>query len=215
MTSRTMISLIPTVHDPTSPKNDILGVGASPRKKGNSDFLLAQILKGARATSVQGTGIQLRDIRFSPCIGCERCRKDRICTGLVDGMTVLYPAVQQARGLVLVSPVHNYNITSWMKAFIDRLYCFYRFADTRPRQWSSRLAGQGRKAVLAAVCEQVHRKDMGFALEAMRLPLEALGYEIVGELPVLGVFDRGKVKDNEDVLVSAQELGNRLALSLL
>ncbi len=214
MPAQSIISQIQKVHDPRPLKNDILGIGASPRKKGNTDLILTQILKGTRAKSVQGTGIQLRDIQFSPCIGCERCRKDRICTGLLDGMTLLYPAVQQSRGLVLVSPVHNYNITSWMKAFIDRLYCFYTFADTRPRDWSSRLAGQGRKAVLAAVGEQVHRKDMGFTLDAMRLPLEALGYEIVGELPVFGVFDRGKVKDNEDVLTSARKLGELLALSL-
>ena len=129
-------------------------------------------------------------------------------------MSVLYPEVHQARGLVLVSPTHNYNITSWMKAFIDRLYCFYTFAETRPRAWSSRLAGQGRKAVLAAICEQEDQKDMGFTLEAMRLPLEALGYEIVGELPVFRIFDRGKVKDNGEVLASAKGLGEELALSL-
>lgn len=79
---------------------------------------------------------------------------------------------------------------------------------------SSRLADQGRKAVLAAICEQEHQKDMGFTLEAMRLPLEALGYEIVGELPVFRIFDRGKVKDNDEVMASAKRLGEELALSL-
>jgi len=67
---------------------------------------------------------------------------------------------------------------------IDRLYCFYNFDDNRPGGWSSRLAGQGRKAILAAICEQKNKDDMGFTLDAMRLPLEALGYEIIGELPV-------------------------------
>lgn len=197
-----------------APQASIFGVGGSPRRNGNSDVLLAQILNGARENEVPATGIHLRDIQFSACIGCEKCRKDLICTGLVDGMNVLYPEILQARGLVLVSPTHNYNITSWMKAFIDRLYCFYTFADTRPRAWSSRLAGQGRKAVLAAICEQEDQKDMGFTLEAMRLPLEALGYEIVGELPVFRIFDRGKVMEDNEVLASAKMLGEELALSL-
>ena len=196
------------------PQASIFGVGGSPRKNGNSDALLEQILNGAREKEVPAAGIHLRDMQFSACIGCEQCRKDLICTGLDDGMSVLYPEVHQARGLVLVSPTHNYNITSWMKAFIDRLYCFYTFAETRPRAWSSRLAGQGRKVVLAAVCEQEHKRDMGFTLEAMRLPLEALGYDIVGELPVFRIFDRGKVKDNDEVLASAKKLGEELALSL-
>ena len=28
----------------------------------------------------------------------------------------------------------------------------------------------------------------------MRLPLEALGYEIIGELPVFSIFDKAKIK---------------------
>jgi multimeric flavodoxin WrbA len=196
------------------PRASILGVGGSPRKKGNSDVLLEQILTGAREKEVAATGIHLRDIQYSGCIGCEKCRKDLICTGLDDGMTVLYPDIYHAKGLVLVSPTHNYNITAWMKAFIDRLYCFYTFADTRPRAWSSRMADQGRKAVLAAICEQEHPRDMGFTLEAMRLPLETLGYDIVGELPVFSVFEPGKVRDKEDVLASAKWLGEELALAL-
>jgi hypothetical protein len=49
------------------------------------------------------------------------------------------------------------------------------------------LNDQGRKAVVAAVCEQKSKKDMGFTLEAMRHPMEALGYKIVAELAVLNI----------------------------
>jgi hypothetical protein len=77
------------------------------------------------------------------------------------------------------------------------------------------LADQGRKAVLAAVCEQEDKNDMGFTLEAMRLPLKALGYEIIGELPVFGIFDRAKVKEKKDILITASKLGADLAKSLL
>ena len=49
------------------------------------------------------------------------------------------------------------------------------------------MAGQGRKAIIAAICEQENKEDMGFTLEAMRLPLEALGYEVIGELPVFSI----------------------------
>jgi len=77
------------------------------------------------------------------------------------------------------------------------------------------LAGQGRKAVLAAICEQENKADMGFTLEAMRLPLEALGYEIIGELPVFSIFDRAKVKENSEILNTATKLGSKLAEALL
>ena len=129
-------------------------------------------------------------------------------------MTVIYPEIQESRGLVLVSPTHNYNVTAWVKAFIDRLYCFYEFDNNRPRGWSSRLAGQGRKAVLVAICEQEVKGDMGYTLGAMRLPLTALGYEIIGELPVYAIFDKGKVKENQKILEEATKLGKSLARAL-
>ena len=56
---------------------------------------------------------------------------------------------------------------------------------------------------------------MGFTLEAMRLPLEALGYEVIGELPVFSIFDRAKVKDNFEILIKATKLGSELAEALL
>ena len=109
------------------------------------------------------------------------------------------------------TPTHNYNITSWMKAFIDRLYCFYNFTNDRPGVWSSQLAGQGRKAVIAAICEQKTKEDMGFTIEAMKKPLEALGYEIVGELAVFKIFDKAKVKKDKKAMEKAYELGIKLA----
>ncbi len=188
------------------PQPKILGIGGSPRKGGNSDILLQHILHTIGETR------QLRDLQFQSCIGCEKCRKDKICTGLQDGMSQLYPKIIEAKGLVLVSPTHNYNITALMKAFIDRLYCFYNFdINNRPGPWSSQLGNQGRKAVIVAVCEQENKQDMGFTLDAMRLPLEALGYEVIDELPVFGVFARGKIKEKKRTLIKASELGKRLA----
>jgi len=197
------------------PKLNVLGIGGSPRKGGNSDILLEHMLKGVAENKMTADSLQLREFQYQGCIGCERCRKDKICTRLKDGMSLIYPAILESQGLILVSPTHNYNVTAWMKAFIDRLYCFYNFDDNRPRGWSSRLAGQGRKAVLAAICEQKNKDDMGFTLDAMRLPLEALGYEIIGEFPVFSIFDRAKVKENKEILIEATKLGSDIAQSLL
>lgn len=193
----------------------VLGVGGSPRRGGNSDHLLAAILGGAAPFIVETEAVHLRDYRFGSCTGCEQCRRDGACTGLRDGMTLLYPSILASRGLVLVSPTHNYNVTALMKSFIDRCYCFYDFEDTRPRAWSSRLANQDRKAVIAAVAEQPGRENMGVPLEAMRLPLAALGYEIVDEIAVFGLFDRGIVRNHPGLLERAREAGRRLGVSLL
>ena len=197
------------------PANEVLGINGSPRKNGNSDILLDNIIAGLSQKNISSERINLKDIQFQGCIGCERCRKDKICTGQIDGMSVIYNRIISSKGLILVCPTHNYNITSWMKAFIDRLYCFYIFGKERPGPWSSQLANQDRKAVIAAICEQENKKDMGFTIEAMKKPLEALGYEIVGELTVFKTFDKGKVKQNKSAMEKSYELGIKLAQAIM
>lgn len=194
--------------------NKILGIGGSPRKGGNSDILMKRFLKGARDEGVTTEEIQLRDYQFQPCIGCERCRKDKRCTGLLDGMQLIYPKIREASGLIAITPIYNYNMTALLKSFIDRLYCFYNFSDERPGYWSSQLAGQGRKAIIAAVGEQATREEggMDLTLDTLRRSIVALGYEVIGELPILGIFARGKVKEYPQILEQAEALGRQLAL---
>ncbi len=194
----------------------ILGVGASPRKNGNSDILMKYFCKGAIDAGISAEEIQLRDYQFQPCIGCERCRKDKQCTGLLDGMQLIYPKIREAKGMILISPIYSYNVTALMKAFIDRLYSFYNFSDERPGCWSSQLECQERKAIIAVIGEQVTCEEGGMesTLDTMRRSIMALGYEIIYELPVLGVFAKGKIKEYPEILEKAQEIGKKLAASL-
>jgi multimeric flavodoxin WrbA len=148
------------------------------------------------------------------CTGCEKCRGKGICKGLKDDMGGLYEILEKAQGLLLVSPTHHYNVSVSMKAFIDRLYPFYDFSDQRPGPWSSRLANRGKKAALATVCEQISTYDMGFVMEAMERPLLALGYEVIGKLPAMGIFEAGGVLERKDIMRAAHEMGNDLVKSI-
>lgn len=192
----------------------VMGFSGSPRINGNSDLILNQIISGVARENIEADTLNLTKLKFQGCIGCEKCRKDKICTGLTDDLSPVYDRIISSKGLVLVSPTHNYNITSWMKAFIDRLYCFYNFEDTRPRSWSSQFAGQGRKAVIASICEQESVEDMGFTLEAMKQPLAALGFDVIGELAVFKIFDKAKVKDDKEAMEKAYQLGRNLACAV-
>ncbi|MFA6810442.1 MAG: flavodoxin family protein [Desulfoplanes sp.] len=194
---------------------DILGISGSPRRGGNSESLLKTMLEGAEQAGAVTDAVFLREVTFSSCVGCERCRKDKICTKFVDGMTLLYPKILEAKGLVLISPAHNYNVTALMKAFIDRMYCFYDFANTRPRDWSSRLAGQGRKAVVAGVCEQEDTASMGVTIDMQRVPITALGYDVIDQLAVYSIFDAGAVKKHPDIMGRARMMGAGLARAVL
>jgi len=194
----------------------VLGIGGSPRKGGNSGILLKRLLKGATGEGVVTEEVQLREYQFQSCTGCERCRKEKQCVELKDGMQLIYPKIKEADGLVLVSPIHSYNVTALMKSFLDRLYCFYNFSDERPGSWYSQLAGLGRKAIIVAVGEQASREEggMDLTLKTMHLCIEALGYEVINEMPVLGIFHKGKVKKYPEDLEKAEHLGKLLARSI-
>ena len=192
----------------------ILGINGSPRKNGNSDFVLNYFMDVVNQNNVKNKSILLRDYNFKGCIGCERCRKDKICTGIKDDMTAFYPDIISSQSLVLVSPTHNYNITAWMKAFIDRLYCFYEFENPRPGKWSSSLANQNRKAVVIAICEQENEEDMGFTVDAMKRPLEALGFEVCDVIKILNCFNKGKIKENELILNRLKDSAINLSTSI-
>ncbi|MDD3620823.1 MAG: flavodoxin family protein [Methanofollis sp.] len=198
-------------HDPPR----ILGVGGSPRRGGNTDLVLARILEGAASAGAEVEGVHLRDYTIEACTGCERCRKDRTCTRFLDGMHLLYPKLEGARGLVIGSPTYNYNVTSMTKSFIDRLYPYYIFTDERPGGYSSRLAGVERRALVISVCEQRDIGEMGLTLEALSMPLEALGYEVAERFPVTGIFERGAVRRHEEIMDAAYEAGRRFALGMI
>ncbi|KGK99662.1 flavodoxin [Methanococcoides methylutens] len=192
----------------------ILGVGGSPRKNGNTDILLDTFLKGAESEGAETKKLHLRDYSIESCIGCEACRKAGTCTQFHDGMNLLYPEIEASNGLILGSPTYNYNITAPMKSFIDRLYPFYNFAEERPGPYSSKLGDQGRKALVFTVCEQVKAEEMGFTLEALGMPLEALGYEVLEKFLSTGCFRKGEVLKDEDILEKAFESGKKMALAL-
>lgn len=193
----------------------ILGVGGSPRKNGNTDVLLDEFLKGASSAGAEIKKVLLRDYSIESCVGCEACRKSGTCTKFHDGMELLYPEIEECKGIILGSPTYNYNVTSAMKTFIDRMYPYYNFTNDRPRQYSSKLADQGRKAIVFSIAEQAEIKEMGFALEAMQMPLEALGYEEIEKIPVLNCFDRGLISKDKELLHKAFETGKQLANNLL
>jgi len=193
----------------------VLGISGSPRAGGNTDTLLNALLAGAVAEGAETEAIFLRDYAIHPCTGCERCRKDLTCTRFMDGMHLLYPKIEAADGLILGTPTYNYNITSEMKAFIDRLYPYYRFTGVRPGPYSSFFTGLGKKALVFSVAEQTKPNERGFAIEAMQRPLEALGFEVTESLPAEGYFEKRAVAGDSAVQERAREAGRRFARGIL
>lgn len=186
----------------------ILLFNGSPRKQGNTACLLQQIKEGAAQAGARAELVHLRDFAIAPCRGCLRCEATGQCV-VPDGMQLLYPRIAAADGIVLGSPVYTYNVTAYMKAFLDRLYCWYSFSEDR-HSWTSRLA-PGKRAAAVAVGEQEKPEHLGFALEAMALPLKDLGFSLKGTLLAAGFLRAGSVKEDQGLMEKALALGIELA----
>lgn len=193
----------------------IIGISGSPRAGGNTDTLLKALLAGAALEGAETEAVHLRDYAIHPCTGCERCRKDLTCTRFYDGMHLLYPKIEEANGIILGSPTYNYNITAEMKAFIDRLYPYYRFSDERPGPYSSFFIGLNRHAFVFSVAEQEKDSERGFAIEAMQRPLEALGFAVTDTLPAEGYFKKKAVAGDAAMQEQTRDAGRRFARNII
>ncbi|WP_422477324.1 flavodoxin family protein [Pleomorphochaeta sp. DL1XJH-081] len=166
----------------------IIGIIGSPRENGNTATIMDSISKGAKTQGAEVEVIHLESYHIEPCIGCERCRKDKTCTRFFDGMHLLYDKLDRADGIILGSPAYNYNMTPWMKSFIDRLYPFFDFSEPRPGPYTSRLANRGKGALIFGVCEQTDPKELGYTAVSMRDAIQAVGYSIFDTLAFANHF---------------------------
>jgi multimeric flavodoxin WrbA len=187
----------------------VLVVNGSYRTGGNTDAMLDAVIEGI------GNGVHveyacLRDMQISSCVGCEACQGTTRCARFKDDMTRLYDVIDAAKGIVLGSPTYNYNVTACMKAFIDRLYPYYEFGTTMPRPFKGLWEGSGKHALVCTVCEQASPRDMGFVVEAMQWPLQALGCDSVATVSAMLAFKKGDILKDAHVLGKAKEAGREL-----
>ncbi|HZK53673.1 MAG TPA: flavodoxin family protein [Desulfosporosinus sp.] len=188
----------------------VLGIVGSKRKKGNTAYLVQQALNEIESKDVETQIIYLGDYNMSGCTGCEGCKDTFKCV-VMDDMQKIYPLIRNADAIILGSPTYFYNITADVKSFIERLYCFQIFAENDRSVWSSvnEVLG-GKYAVVIAICEQNNEADMGFTAEAMKLPLEGLGYRVLSTVKILNMFKKGEVQEHLEVLEQVKTAAQKL-----
>jgi multimeric flavodoxin WrbA len=101
----------------------IVAVYGSPRVNGNTDTLMNVFLK-AIETKEKIVSFKLRDMRLKPCLGCCQCESTGVCI-YNDDIQSIYNCIENAKGLVLSSPIYFASVTAQMKTFIDRGQAFW------------------------------------------------------------------------------------------
>ena len=109
----------------------VLGIQGSPRKKGNTSFLLSRFMQAAESLGAQTRIVEVAQKNIVPCKEYVVCEKKGFCPIDDDIKTEIYPLIRQAEVVLLATPIFFFNMTAQLKAVVDRCQLFwarkYRF----------------------------------------------------------------------------------------
>lgn len=97
----------------------IIGIVGSPRKDGNTSYLVKSALKSAEDVGADTELINLSSMDIEPCIACDICKTMGEC-GIYDDMRVIMEKLMDADGIIIGSPVYFGGVTSQTKMLMDR-----------------------------------------------------------------------------------------------
>jgi multimeric flavodoxin WrbA len=151
----------------------VLGIASSPRKSGNSQTLVEQILSGAQEAGATTELIRLSDMEIQPCIGCGSCKKSGNGCAKQDAMTDLYEKLAGSDAVVFGSPIYWARLNAQAYPFIDRLYGLLKsdFSTDFPK---------GKKIVVALTCGGGGPEVLNPVNENLKHTFGALGFVDAG-----------------------------------
>jgi multimeric flavodoxin WrbA len=100
----------------------VVAFNGSARKDGNTAILINYVLKELEQEGINTELIQLAGSRIHGCIACMKCyeNKDQRCSVKDDMVNECIEKMVSADGIILGSPTYFANVSTEMKALIDR-----------------------------------------------------------------------------------------------
>ncbi|MDG5800601.1 flavodoxin family protein [Marinilabiliaceae bacterium ANBcel2] len=99
----------------------VLAINGSPRKGGNTELLLKEVLKPLETQNIDVEIFQLGGRQVNGCTACGKCREaaDGKCHIKNEAINECIEKMLKADAIVLGSPVYFSDMTPEMKALID------------------------------------------------------------------------------------------------
>jgi multimeric flavodoxin WrbA len=189
--------------------SDLLAFVGSARRGGNTDLLVGEALRGARAAGATARRIRLAELDLRACDGCLGCA-DGACTRHEDDMAALYPALLAAPALLFATPVYFWNVSGLTKTLWDRMLPLAGLDLTRrPLQMRPRLRGV--RAGTIVVQEEAAGDQPSICRLFFERNLADFGMQEVGSVYAYGALRRGEIRGDAGAMQAAFELGRALA----
>ncbi len=185
----------------------MLGIAGSPRRGGNTDLLLAEVMKGAASRGAEVKTVVLNNLKVAPCQHCDACLEAGRCK-IEDDMQMVYRELEDADRIVLASPIQFMGVTAQMKAMIDRCQALWA------RKYVLKLPPLGnrreRKGFFISVGARKIANLFEPALVMIKTVFRILDITYAGELLFPGIDEKGAIAKHPDALRQAFLAGQEL-----
>jgi NAD(P)H-dependent FMN reductase len=171
-----------------------LGIVGSPRRGGNTEILVDEVLRGAEEAGAQVEKVILSELDIAPCQACDHCASTGECAQR-DDMPALLERMRCSQVWVLGTPVYFGGPTAQFKAFLDRWY------------GAKQMAFVGQRAILVVPMGEPDESYADCVLESLRAALAYLEVEPFAAVVAPGIWELGEVCKCTAILATAHRLG--------
>ena len=186
----------------------VLCLLGSPRPAGNSTQIARRLCE---ALERRGASLELHalaDLRFSGCRSLLHCKTGGERCGLRDDLSPILESFYEADVIVLASPIYFTDITSDLKAVIERLFSFF-VPDYVTNPVKSRLPA-GKRLVLVQT-QGEPASEYADLLERYGKSFRMLGIEDHHLIRACGVRELGDVESLVEVWQRVDEVADLLS----
>jgi multimeric flavodoxin WrbA len=189
----------------------VLGIAGSPRREGNTDLLLGEVMRGAASCGAEIRTLFLRDLKIAPCDHCDVCLETGRCK-IMDDMQMVYDETRRADRVVLASPLHFLALTAQTKLMVDRFQALWaqKYRLGRPALEKRRT----RKGLFVSVGARKTSNIFAPAITTVKALFAVLDIKYSAELPFEGVDEKGAILRNPAAMDRAFIAGQQLVEKL-
>lgn len=185
---------------------NVIGIITSPRKEGNTAWIVNKILEGAKEQGAETQVWYISVLDIKPCRGCWACHKgDQGCV-IKDDMQKLNEAMDHANAIVFGSPIYMMQMTAQAKIFVDRM--FARFSPRYSPYFKEESAAQ-KKLILTFNQGNPDSSLFQSYIDYTKHMFELLEFD-VKEVPVVTGLRNGPAHEREDLHTVLKNIGSAL-----
>jgi multimeric flavodoxin WrbA len=181
----------------------VVAFSGSARRDGNTALLVRHVFTALEKEGIETELVQLAGQRLRGCIACYRCwdTKDGTCAVKDDCINDCIDKMKDAHGIILASPTYFADVTTEIKALVDRA------------GMTSRANGDMFRRKVGAAVIAVRRGGAVHAFDSLN------HFFLIGQMIVPGSSywnigigrDVGEVEKDEEGVQTMQVLGENMA----